>query len=451
MPGTVYIVHTIDTEGPLYESLEARFGRLEELYGVTNVKPSLDNFRKLQRGELDLGDKTEKVRQAIRNPSRGTLGSWNEINEMLERVTSSEFRNKVPDSVGNGWVFNWFCMDHVGYNINPRKRDIGHHHIHDRYMDLISSQPEARDTVEFHFHPVSTYREAHRCATHYLRHDDLYTILARRVIERSFFPACYRAGFQAERPDSHWFLEQFIPYDMSNMATEDSTDLDASIDFRKGRSGNWRNAPSDWSVYRPCHDDYQRPGNCRRLIGRALNLKSRIANMTQAEMDKAFIRAKSGEDALVGLCSHDWRDLGPEILEIYEMLESCKERFPDVQFLYSQTKQAFTPHLKDFETKQKPLQLSLTFTPEVPGIDVPYVTVKTEQGKVFGPQPFLAIRSKSQRFLHDNFDFDQSEGVWHYAFHGDTLPLEDVAEIGVGAADVQGNTQVLHFAPNFQR
>ena len=450
MTGTVHIVHTIDTEGPLYEPLEARFGRLEELYSVSGIKPSLDNFRKLQRGEIDLGGKTEQVRQAIKSPKRGTLGSWEEINEMLERVTTPEFRNRIPDQDGNGWVFNWFCMDHVGYNINPRKRDIGHHHVHDRYLDLVSSQPEFRDTVEFHFHPVSTYREAHRCATHYLRHDDLYTILARRVIERDFFPACYRAGFQAERPDSHWFLEQFIPYDMSNMATEDTSDLDASIDFRNGRSGNWRNAPADWSVYRPSHDDYQKPGSCRRLIGRALNLKSRIASMTQVEMDKAFSRAQNGQDALVGLCSHDWRDLEPEISEIYEMLASCKERYPGVDFKYSQTKDAFAPYLSELETQQDRLRLSLNFTPEAPGKDVPFITVRTENGRVFGPQPFLAIRTRSQRFLHDNFDFDQTQGVWHYAFHGDTLPLDDVAEIGVGAADIQGNTQVLHFTPDRQ-
>ena len=50
------------------------------------------------------------------------------------------------------------------------------------------------------------------------------------------------------------------------------------------------------------------PGHCRRLIGRALNL-SRVGGMTQAEMDKAFARAADGEDTVVGVCSHDWRDL----------------------------------------------------------------------------------------------------------------------------------------------
>ena len=47
------------------------------------------------------------------------------------------------------------------------------------------------------------------------------------------------------------------------------------------------------------------------------------------------------------------------------------------------------------------------------------------KSKVFGPQPFLAIQTKSRRFIYDNLDFID-ENTWGYAFHGDTLPIEDV-------------------------
>ena len=33
--------------------------------------------------------------------------------------------------------------------------------------------------------------------------------------------------------------------------------FDRYTDFKNGRSGNWRNAPYDWSIYHPDHDDYQ--------------------------------------------------------------------------------------------------------------------------------------------------------------------------------------------------
>ncbi len=448
MSGTVYIVHTIDTEGPLNESIEVKFERLQELFGIEEITPSHLNLEKLVRGEVDLGDKTELIKEVLQSHKANTLGSWAEIQEMLGRVCSVEFRNRLPDANGSGWVYNWYCMDHVGYGVNPRKRDMGHHNIHDHYACLIESQPEFRDSLEFHFHPVSTYREAHRCATHYLRTDDLYQILCRRIIDRNFFPTGYRAGFQAERPDSHWFLEQFIPFDMSNMATEDTTDIDNAIDFKNGRSGNWRDAPNDWRVYHPSHDDYQLEGSCRRLIGRALNLRSRIANMTQVEMDKAFARTQDGKDTLVGLCSHDWRDLQPEVESVYEMLKVAKKRFPDVDFKYSRADDAFFIQLTEQEQSRPKLKLSLIFHAESEGEDIPFIEVRTDHGMVFGPQPFLAIKTKSKRYIHDNMDFSVEKGVWYYAFHADTLPLADVEHIGVAANDMMGNTEVLHFIPD---
>jgi len=447
MTGCVHIVHAVDTEGPLYESVEAKFERLREIFGIEHIEPTLANLRKIQKGEIDLGDSTQLIREALSSHRVSTLGSWDQIGEMLDKIISQEYRNSLVDSYGGGWVFNWFCLDHVGFNINPRKRDIGFHNIHDYYTALVESQPWSRDTIQWHFHPMSTYREAHRCATHYFRSDEIYQILSRRIIERKFFPSCFRAGFQAERPDSHWFLEQFIPFDISNMATEDTSDIDNSIDFKNGRSGNWRKAPSDWSVYHPSHDDYQIPGSCRRLIGRALNLRNRIGNMSQNEMDKAFSQAQKGKDVLLGLCSHDWRNMDAEIKSVQGMLTKAKEKFPDAKFRFSQAVEAFRYHVnEEFQVLDK-LKLQVIFHPEEKGKDVPYIEIKTVKGKVFGPQPYLAIQTKSNRFLHDNLDFSSEEGIWYYAFHGDTLPLSDVKTVGIAANDFMGNTDIIFFNP----
>lgn len=441
MTGKVQIVHAIDTEGPLYESLAATFERLREIFGI-ELLPSKDNLERLQRGEIDLGDKTPLIQETLSEHRVSTLGTWDQIDCMLDVVTSEAYRMRQPDSLGRGWVFNWFCLDHVGFETNPRKRDIGYHNIHDRYVELLASQPYSRDTIEWHFHPMSTYREAHRCATHYFRSDEIFQILARRIIDREFFPSCFRAGFQAERPDSHWFLEQFIPFDISNMATEDTTDIDNSIDFRNGRSGNWREAPNDWSVYHPSHDNYQIPGSCRRLIGRALNLRNRIGNMTQGEMDAAFSKAAQGESVLVGLCSHDWRDLRPEIDSAQNMISNAHDRYPNVHVEYCQADEAFQAHVRPENRELPPLDLKLTFFPATSD-DVAYIQVDVINGKVFGPQPFLAIKTRSKRYLHDNFDFDTpSSGRWYYAFHADTLPLDDVQSIAVAANDFMGRTVI---------
>ena len=52
----------------------------------------------------------------------------------------------------------------------------------------------------------------------------------------------------------------------------------------------------------------------------------------------------------------------------------------------------------------KPIKIDVKFFKRSKN-DVPHITVKTKQGTVFGPQPFLAIQTKSKRFIHDNFDF----------------------------------------------
>ena len=44
---------------------------------------------------------------------------------------------------------------------------------------------------------------------------------------------------------------------------------------------------------------------------------------------------------------------------------------------------------------------------------------------MFGPQPFLAIKSKNGSYIYDNFDFI-SKNVWAYSFHQDTIMLNQV-------------------------
>jgi hypothetical protein len=288
---------------------------------------------------------------------------------------------------------------------------------------------------------MSTYRDAHRCATSFVNSPELYQILCRRIIERQWFPTVFRAGFQTERPDSHWFLEQWIPFDISNMALDDNSELDRTVDFRNGRSGDWRLAPSDWSVYRPSHDNYQIPGQCRRRIGRALNVLNRVASIDQREMDKAFARAQSGKPALVGIASHDFRDLTTEVDHLRELIADSARRYPGAKFKYCEGVEAFRAAVWPDGVPDDALDFEVIFH-AASREDVASIEVRVRRGKVFGPQPFLAIQTRSRRFIHDNFDFSPSGNRWFYAFHSDTLPIEDVACVGVAANDEYGNCSV---------
>lgn len=439
----VNLVHAIDTEGPLYENIQAKFIRLKDLFGITHIEAINENLEKLKRGEIPLDGRETDVMRILNGHLANYNDTWDKVDAMLDRIMTPEFRSRVPDSFGNGWVYNWHCLDHVGFEYNPRRRDMGYHNIYDHYIEVLRQKKENRDGIHWHFHPMSTYRDAHRCATSFVNSPELYQILCRRVIERDWFPTVFRAGFQTERPDSNWFLEQWIPFDISNMAIDDPSEYDRTLDFKNGRSGDWRMAPADWSVYHPSHDNYQVPGNCRRLIGRALNVLNRIASVNQAEMDKAFARADQGLPTLVGFASHDFRDLGTEVDHLRELIVNAAAKYPEVKFRYCEGVEAFRHIIaaKEDISGVEPLDMDLIFHPESEE-DVANIEVVCRRGKVFGPQPFLAIKTKSRRYIHDNFDFSTTGDRWFYAFHGDTLPLEDVVEIGVAANDRLGNRSI---------
>ncbi|SDG52943.1 hypothetical protein [Roseospirillum parvum] len=441
----VLIVHAVDTEGPLYESTSATFQRLKHLFGLTHLPPTRATIEALRRQEIDLGGIEEKVATVVSGHLIDYNDTWDKIDRMLERLNSPRFRLKTPDSFGRGWVFNWHCLDHVGFVVNPRRRSMGFHAIFDHYAQVLRENPEWRDQIHFHFHPVSTYREAHKCATSFVNSPELHEILCRRIIERNWFPSVFRAGFQAERPDSHWFLEQWIPFDISSMAMEDHSELDAVTDFRNGRSGDWRGAPSDWSLYHPSHDDWRRPGNCRRVIGRALNVLNRIGAINQHEMDKAFARAAGGQPTVVGLASHDFRDLEAEVDFVQDLIRQAQARHPGVKVAYCEAGEAFRralyPETLSGDAGEAPVELDLSLNPD-PENDVPHLTITCRQGRAFGPQPFLAIETMSHRFIHDNLDFSLDDRRWSYAFHDDTLPLDDVRRIGVATNDKYGHTDL---------
>ena len=61
---TVYIVHCVDTEGPLYESLKAKFERIKDVFNI-KVKPSIDNLHKLKSKKIPLHGKENDVAKLL--------------------------------------------------------------------------------------------------------------------------------------------------------------------------------------------------------------------------------------------------------------------------------------------------------------------------------------------------------------------------------------------------
>jgi len=446
MSGTVHVVHCIDAEGPLYESIEATFERLKDIFDL-DLEPSAATLRRLQAGEVDLGEIGAAVRKVVDPHLLDYNDTWDKVDAMLTDCLSSDFRERVRDSEGLGWVYNWFCVDHVDYDVNPRRRDMGYHNVFDHYRGQLRNTDSRQDGLHFHFHPHNFRREAHRCATHWwASSDSLHQTLSRRVIDRQWFPAAIRPGFHVIRPDSHWFLEQFIPFDYSNQAVPPTEEDRAQGDIEAGRFGDWRRAPVTWEPYQSAHDDYQVPGDCRRWIARCLNVGTRYRLLTESGVRQAFREAAEDRPVVLAFTNHDFRDMRPDIEGVRELLSKVAADWPTVSFRFCEAVEAMRQALRI--SSQPPCDLDLSLQEIGTATHVLHVRSATP---TFGPQPWLALKTVAGTYHYDNFDIDEPFHEWRYVFDEQTFPLHALDSVGVAANNSFGITTVsLMKAPMWQ-
>jgi hypothetical protein len=438
----VYIVHCIDTEGPLYESVDATFDRLREIFHL-NLPASQDLLRRLQAGEVPLEGLEAAVQKVVDPHLLAYNDTWDKVDAMLAKLLSESFRTEVPDSAGKGWIYNWFCVDHVDYDLNPRRKDIGYHNIFEHYSAQIRRTESTQDGLHFHYHPHSFRREAHRCATHWWSSSNsLHQIISRRIIDYHWFPAAHRPGFHVIRPDSHWFLEQHIPFDFSNQATVNSAEDGVQFGLLGGRFGDWRRAPATWKPYHPSADDYQVPGNCRRWIARCLNVGTRYRLLHERDVRQAFTEAAEGKPVVLAITNHDFRDMEPDIDAFRQQLNRVAVDFPQTPFLFYEAVNGMRAALD--LAPLPPCELDLS----VRKIDGHTHILKVSSATpTFGPQPWLALKTVEGTYFFDNFDIDTPFHQWQYVFDEETFPLAAVNAIGVAANNAFGTTTVVVMDP----
>ena len=107
---------------------------------------------------------------------------------MLNEITSKKFTDQLIDSTGNGWKFNWFCLDHVGFSgDNPRRRDTGDHKIFDFYRKY-TLDDQSLGSIQWHYHPLPISGHFHNGGTTYLNSGNILEILAKKIIDRKMVP-----------------------------------------------------------------------------------------------------------------------------------------------------------------------------------------------------------------------------------------------------------------------
>lgn len=428
----VFIVHAVDTEGPLTETYNETIKRFNYI-----IKPKIKINNKSQLFKaLDVKNFNKKIQKNFNPHLLKYNNSWSDIRVMLNKLKETGLRTKLLDSDKKAYKITWHCMDHVNYKTNLRKRTLGYNKIFDFYKNYINKN-NLEDEIEFHFHPMSIYKECHRDGYLLMRNDNLYQILCRRILDRNWFPSSFRAGFHSERQDLHTFLEYFIPFDLSNI--NKNKRLHKNFKAHLASSGyDWRRATDKWEIYNPDFYDYQKKGKCKRHIGRVLSIMDRTVAIDQNEVDAAFDRANKNKKTMLAVTNHDFRNINYEIDYFLKMIKKSSNKFPNVKFFYNSTAEGFRNCLNLNNDKNNKLKMKIY------KLNDNSFKIKAVKGNVFGPQPFLALKLKSGKYVHDNLNFDlKLQNTWYYTVNRQhNFSFKDLKSIGVGACDKYGNTSV---------
>ena len=257
-------------------------------------------------------------------------------------------------------------------------------------------------------------------------------ILCRRIIDDNWFPTVNRPGFHSERPDSHLFLEQWIPYDYANQRYE--TD-DLQPDLSEGRFGDWTRSPKTWRGYNPNHFDYQSIGNCRRKIFRCLNIGTRLRQLSYEHIEEAYLEAKEFGNSIVAFADHDYRDILPDVNYLRDLIRKLKKNHPDALIKFSGAEAAAIA----IENVDSSYLIKPKFKINI--VDNKLI-VELVDGKIFGSQPYLAIKTSGEKYFHDNFDIIDFGTKWQYIFDDQTILLKNVSAIGIASAGRYGSFSI---------
>ncbi len=415
MKNLLYVVICIDTEGPLSESLNSTFKRINSKFNLS-LKPSIRTLKNLQSGLIGLNKNRNQLKDFV-NPKRlNYLSNWKQVSKMIKNITSNKFRKKTVKKFNSSLKYSWFIIDNVGFKSNPRKKTLGFNKIFDRYEKLLGKDSKKNDSIGWHFHSIHPSGNPLIYNTSWTSNDLHEKSLCLRLLEKKNFPVSFRAGALIERNDISQWLENYIPFDFSNRSRYLPN---KKIEYLN----DWSGAPSDWSPYNPSFYNYKLKGNMNRTIFRTLDIDTNSNIIQDSDISSAFKRCKKS-NTILSVSTHDRRNIEPELNFFLEKLEKISKKFPHIKIKFTNAEYAAREVLKKNHKNSTKNKLITKLK------NRKLLDIKTNFD-LFGNAPFLAVREKNNLIYRDN-SINIKKNNWRY------LVNDNTKSIGIAAVDKKG-------------
>lgn len=352
------------------------------------------------------------------------LKTWNEVDIAMDKLFLDSFREQYTDSRGASFKIGWFFLTWTGFISNPRNRDFGYHKVRDHYLQKWSKQIEKfGDEQCWHYHHPSNSKIGNEWGFIWNENPEYSNIISRQIIEREWFPVCYRAGGTIHTNESSNWIDNWFPYDFSNRSP---IKIENIID--------WSKAKDDWTLYRPDIYDFTKQGFGKRYIARTLDLVTGAYAIDEVEIRKAFELAKSGEPAILSVFDHDYRDIADRITKYLNQINKISYEYPEVKWEYASPSEAI---IKSKELEKYPKSIFVEAA-----IYNKHLRIWTTS-PIHQNIPWIAIQDKNDNVIQiiENV-FQDSPVSWEV----DLSNIGEYIKIGIGVSTSNGlsNTFIIN-------
>jgi len=347
------------------------------------------------------------------------LHNWNLVDKAMDKLFTVDFRTKYPDSYGGHFKIGWFFLSWTGFKINPRWRDFGHHKVRDHYLERYGDFLKKYGDEEcWHYHHPPTSGVGNEWGMEWNSSTEYNEIISRQIIERGWFPTCFRAGGTIMNSDLSQWLERWFPFDYSNRAPLNFKEMD------------WSNGVVDWYPYHPDPKYFKSEGNGRRYMSRCMDLETNLYTSDKKDIEQAFLEASLKGKSILSVFDHDYRDIEERILSFLSKLNLVSKKYDEISWQYSTPSDAIIDVTND-DSNNNLLKLKLTVSENKLNIEV--------EGDVYQEYPWVVFRGKNGSITQPKNEISNvSNNVWE-------LIIEDnsgVELIAVAVSNDLGETAV---------